>query len=581
MVAAAMGLAVACDRGPDATTGSAPPPAAADVSVSAATAVAQGGPLVVAIVVDQLGAWVASERLPLLPADGGFARLVREGTYARDVRYAHAATDTAPGHAALFTGAPPRGSGVWANEVPDAPAHGKLSILADPSTKLVFPGASAWTGSSARLLKLDTVADRLRAAQPDAFIVSLSLKDRGAIFGGGKRPTATIWFDRSLDRFVTSTAFAASFPAWAEPLDEPKAVRAKPWTPLDEAWLREHAATPDDQPGEGKLDGKSITFPHDVAHATTPPKAFSGSPSADDALLDLGIVALDSQRAARGVRLLSLSLSANDYVGHAFGPDSWESWDELRRLDASLARFFTALDERFGPKGWAAVLSGDHGVTTMPEAAEQVPAARPWCKAPRADADRWRRACGKAGRLFASELSIELEAAAEATLHKRGLVVGVVDPYVYFGAEAKALTKADRARLVAALTRALKKHPEVERVIDTAVLSETCPPESDESVDALVCRSFVPGGAGDLYIVLKPGSFFDPDWVEGKGTSHGSPWLFDRSVPLLVRAPDRAAAGRTIDEPITFRAFARALSTLVGVEPPDAEAVHAIDLTKP
>jgi hypothetical protein len=185
------------------------------------------------------------------------------------------------------------------------------------------------------------------------------------------------------------------------------------------------------------------------------------------------------------------------------------------------------------------------------------------------------------GRLFASELAAELGAVAEATLHRRGVVAGVVDPYVYFTSEGKALQPADRARLVAALAAALKKHPEVDRVVDTATLPESCPPESDESVDALVCRAFVPGRAGDLYMMVKPGSFFDPEWVDGKGSSHGSPYLFDRSVPLLVRAPGRAAAGRTIESPTTFRAYARALSSLLGVEPPDAEAARAIDLTKP
>jgi hypothetical protein len=95
-----------------------------------------------------------------------------------------------------------------------------------------------------------------------------------------------------------------------------------------------------------------------------------------------------------------------------------------------------------------------------------------------------------------------------------------------------------------------------------------------------VCRSFVPGGAGDLYVLVKAGSFFDPDVVVGKGTSHGSPYLFDRSVPLLVRAPGHAAAGRVVEEPVSFRAYARALATLLGVEPADADAGRAIDLAK-
>ena len=542
-------------------------------------------PLVVSIVIDQEAAWIADERWPLLPKDGGFARLLREGTYAKDVRYAHAVTDTAPGHAALYTGAPPRVSGIWGNEIIDPTSHTKVSILRDATTKSVWTGAPpAFVGSSMDRARVDTVADRFRAAQKDALIVSLSLKDRGAIFGGGRAPTASLWYEKELDRFVTSTAFGQTFPGWADPLAVPTAVRAMPWTLLDPGWVQAHAATPDNEPGEGDLGGMPIVFPHDVAHAPSPTNAFRGSPFADDAIFELAIAAIDGEHAANRPTLLALSLSGNDYVGHAYGPDSWEAWDELRRLDASLAKFFAALDARLGPKGWAAILSGDHGVTTMPEATA-LPKARPWChaggKMGDAGADRWQRACGKVGRLYPEELGAEMREVAEKTVKGDApLVLGMVDPYVYLTPAARALPPDDLARLKKAMTAALLKHPEVERVIDTATLPETCPPDSDESAFALVCRSYVPNGAGELYVLPKSGSFFDPDVVPRKGTSHGTPELFDRAVPLIVRAPGRAAAGRVIDEPLTFRAFARALSTLLGVTPPNPESAKAPDLAK-
>jgi hypothetical protein len=540
--------------------------------------------VVVSLVVDQLAGWLASERLPKLPKDGGFARLLREGTYVRDMRYAYAATDTAPGHAALYTGAPPRDSGVWANEVFDAKSHLPVAIVQDSATKLVFADVKAFTGASAQLLTTETVADRFRAAHPAAVIVSLSLKDRGAIFGGGKRPTATLWYDRSLDRFVTSTAFAETFPKWADSLAVPTQVRARPWTLLDARWVQDNAATPDSQDGEAFLGGKTTVFPHDVAHVENSPRAFVASPFGDDALLGLSLAALDAERDVPGARLLAVSLSSNDYIGHAYGPDSWEAWDELRRLDASLGTFFAALDSRFGADGWSAILSGDHGITTMPEAARDVPSARRWCLhgdgGVDAGADRWQRPCGVAGRLTASALSTELAGVAQAAMHSKGLVVGMLDPYVYLSAEARALAPADKARLIAALVGALRKHPEVDRVIDASTLPATCPPESDETVDALVCRSYVPGRAGDLYVVTRAGSFVDAEVERGKGTSHGSPWLFDRSVPLLVRAPHHAAAGRVVEAPTSFRAFARTLSTLLGVEPSNVSAVGAVDFAK-
>jgi hypothetical protein len=100
--------------------------------------VARRAPVVVAIVVDQLAAWIAEERWPLLPESGGFARLRREGTWAVDMRYAHSVTDTAPGHAALFTGTWPRKTGIWANERMDVDLRVRMSILRDAETRLVI-----------------------------------------------------------------------------------------------------------------------------------------------------------------------------------------------------------------------------------------------------------------------------------------------------------------------------------------------------------------------------------------------------------------------------------------------------------
>src|SRR5271170_1621591 len=96
-IAAAVGLAAAtgCKRSPSVTV------VEQDAGRRASPAAQRASPVVVSIVIDQEAAWIASERWPLLPANGGLARLRREGTYAEDMRYAHAATDTAPGHAAL------------------------------------------------------------------------------------------------------------------------------------------------------------------------------------------------------------------------------------------------------------------------------------------------------------------------------------------------------------------------------------------------------------------------------------------------------------------------------------------------
>jgi hypothetical protein len=565
-----------------------PPPASGPPPASATPVAppAARPPVVVTIAVDQLAAWVLAERLPLLPEAGGFARLRKEGTYVVEARHAHAATDTAPGHAALYTGGPPRHSGIFANEVIDPRSHKRVSILRDPSTRLLGPaGPLDAPGSSTAAYRAETLADRLRAEHPDAFVASFALKDRSAIPGGGRKPDAVIWYDTGSDAFVTSTAFAPAFPAWAAAEGAHEAVerqRAAPWALLRPAWVASNARTPDLQPGEGDVGGFGVVFPHGYSASSARPMAFRASPASDERLLALALAAVARPRFGAVPSLLAISFSANDYVGHVFGPDSWEAWDQLSRLDVMLSTLLDALDRRVGSGNYAVLLSADHGTTPMPETAS-VAGARPWCGAP--GADRWERPCAAGGRLYMDELSAALQAAARAAIGPGDWVLGVADPYVYLTPEARSLDAARRDKLLAALVATLSANPLVARVVETRTIPATCaaplpsPPRQPEPLDTLLCRS-LSQGAGELYVVARSGSFFDPDYIVGKGTSHGAPYLHDRSVPLLVRAPGRARAGQSVDEPVGIAAFARTAASMLGVAPPSG-AADGIDLAPP
>ncbi len=521
-------------------------------------------PVVVTVVVDQFAAWIAAERVPLLPDDGGFARLRREGTWFRQMRYMHAATDTAPGHSSLYTGQPPRETGILANEVPDA-RGARVSILRDEASRVVtFDGPTDGVGSSIARLRVPTLADALRERVPGAVIVSVSLKDRGAIFGAGRHPDAALWYDPGRDTFITSTTYANALPAWARSAggtDAVRALRATPWTLLDAAWVRSHAATPDDQRGEGDLDAWGTTFPHDFAHARRPGGAMRASPRGDQAVLALAEAAVANARNAERPMLLALSLSSNDYVGHLFGPDSWEAWDQLRQLDASLGRFFTRLDALVGPRGWSLVLSGDHGIVSMPEV-QTVAAARPWC-ASDAGRDLWERPCGALSRLDPDVIAQELQAAAVSAIGPGTWVRGVADPYVYLTPEAQALPPDRARRMIDAMIRRARQHEELERVVETTTVAAQCP--EGEGVEALLCRSIPSESGAALFLQSRAGAFFDAGYTLGFGTSHGSPYLFDRAVPLFVRAPGTVEAGRVIDEPIAFTRFREMATRLLGM----------------
>jgi predicted AlkP superfamily pyrophosphatase or phosphodiesterase len=541
-----------------------------------------GPRVLITIVVDQMAAWMAAERWPQLPADGGFARLRREGLTA-ELRYAHAATDTAPGHAALYTGAVPRTSGIVANETL-GPDDEPRAILLDERTRLVdVAGAMVdRPGSSLARLRVETLADVLETQAPGAPVYSFSLKDRGALPGAGRRPRVALWLDVTAGAFVTSTAFPTP-PPWAAALADGAAVstaRAGGWS-LDAAdgrFVAEHAETADDQAGEGDLGGLGRVFPHAVPSA----KAMRATPIGDRVLFALARAALDEIRAGtrRPPALLALSLSSNDYVEHVFGPQSWEAWAELLELDRRLATLLTDADRAVGPDGYAVLLTSDHGGGALPEVAPEIAGVA--CRTPGATedapaADRWERPCEPRRRLAPTKIVTRLEEALDAELGPGPWVRGFAEPLIYLTPRGRGLAGAERARLVRA-ARTLLLPLGVRDVEDTQLQPKRC--ADDETLAALTCRAIDPAGPGDLYLVVAPGAFFDPGVVPGFGASHGSPYLYDRAVPLLVRAPGRVPAGAVREAPVAFTAFARTAASLLGVRPP-AAARGGEDLAAP
>ena len=148
------------------------------------------------------------------------------------------------------------------------------------------------------------------------------------------------------------------------------------------------------------------------------------------------------------------------------------------------------------------------------------------------------------------ELEKHAKIAAKSTLGPGNWIRGVVEPFVYFTAAARELPEARRQALEAAIVKTLEAHAGIAQVVVTRNVASPCPDATDASLDALVCRSLPPGSGEALHIVPRPGSFFDPNLVAGHGINHGTPYLYDRSVPVFVRAPDRALDGTARTTPI-------------------------------
>jgi hypothetical protein len=413
-------------------------------------------------------------------------------------------------------------------------------------------------------LAAPTVADLLRQRDPRAVVAAISLKDRGALFGGGRRPDLAVWWDETSGSLVTTSALAPELPAWV--LAHGPRLDA-PWCVDDPAFVR-RSRTGDDQPGESAADWGGRTFEPDAACSSglghrmpadpaRAAKTFRAHPDADRMVAAIGLDAVRRLRDPAHPMLLALSFSTNDYVGHAFGPDSWEAWDELHRLDATLAELFAGLDRAVGADGWTAVLSGDHGIVPLPEVQARP---GPWCAA--GAPNPYELPCAAGVRISAESIEAELRSAAQSAGFEAPMIARVVEGAVLLTPEARRLAPADRARLDAAVLAAAPRIPGIAAAY--LVKPPGCPPAGDDSIPALVCRATRPALA-DYDLVASPGSFL---WGgRPEGVNHGTPYRYDRTVPLLVRHP--GAPGGRVLERSTFGDYAATVwFALTGEERP-------------
>src|SRR5262249_44633040 len=321
---------------------------------------------------------------------GGFRRLQNEGTWFQNCHYPYALTNTGPGHASLITGCSPARHGIIGNEWYDR-QDGDLVNCAymDRYRNIPAPltGMSKETknkskkgGGSPERLQAVTVGDLLKEATGGkGRVVSLSLKDRGAVLPGGKAPDACYWLDTNTGDFSTSTYYRDGLHPWVEKFNQ--ARHADRWFDHDWEKLRpeldyERYSGPDDVLGEARGFARGGTFPHPMSALSMTPdrlyyEALYNSPFANELLLSLAKCAVSAEQLGAGdvPDLLCLSFSANDPVGHCWGPDSQEVLDVTLRADVIVEELLNFLDASVGKGRYVLVLSADHGVAPLPEVA--------------------------------------------------------------------------------------------------------------------------------------------------------------------------------------------------------------------
>ena len=322
--------------------------------------------LVVLITIDGLPQrQVLSYREQLAP--DGFNRFLQRGSWFANAHYGHAFTVTAPGHATLLTGAYPHRTGIIGNEWRDSQTGQSEYCTGDTSASYIGHATKPMDGTSPKNLKVETVGDVLRRANPLSRVVAISGKDRGAILPAGKTGTAYIYMS-STGQFASTTYYMPKHPAWvdafnaARPADRYFKMEWKALLP-EAAYAQ---SLPDNQPWFGPAGGglpTRFSAPDDLV----PGPNFYGSllrgPFADALALDFARAALEGEKLGEDAApdILSVSLSGHDYVNHAYSAESRLSHDHVLQLDRLLQAFWRDLDAKVGKDQYMAVLTADHG----------------------------------------------------------------------------------------------------------------------------------------------------------------------------------------------------------------------------
>ncbi|MDP9339975.1 MAG: alkaline phosphatase family protein [Acidobacteriota bacterium] len=493
--------------------------------------------LVVVLVVDQMrGDYVDKFQYQWT---GGLKRLINEGAWFRDAAYPYASTETCVGHSTISTGAFPAAHGMVTNEWWDREqqknvtctsdsnvkniAYGSATVPAGTTTEAApLPGAAAAPGDSAAKMLIPSFAEELKFQTGEGTrIVTMSLKARAAITMAGHQGDAVTWFDGLTGSWITSSAYPqASFVAEFVKAHPVAADYGKTWSLLfpASAYFYDRVAF-----GAGPPAGYGNEFPH-ILHGNPPSKTadpsfyfqWSTSPYAETYLEQLAEAAIDNLHMGKGLAtdFLGISFSSVDYVGHTFGPRSWEVQDELARLDRDLATFFTHLDKSVGRGNYVVALSADHGVAPVPE--------------------DLRKTGIDAGRLNIAEVKIHIEKALEPFHYPKSPVAEVGGADVYFAPGVYSKLKTD-ATAMQAVFDAVRSVPGVAHIYSAEEMEAR--PATQDSLRAAEAAGFMKSRSGDLIIVPKPYWIWDysaPGQPSRGGTSHGTPYYYDQKVPVIL-----------------------------------------------
>jgi hypothetical protein len=459
--------------------------------------------LIVYIVVEQLS-YEALWRHQFYFTDG-FRFLLDEGFVFSGVRHEFGVPQTTPTHASLATGVYPNVHGMISDRFLDRSLGKFVSSTRTDTSQTI--GAKSGNGYSPIRYVVPTLGDLLKDESKESKVFSLAGKARTSMLLGGKNINASYYFHSLSGNITTSSFFKKNLPNYLIKWNNSDPLRKyenKKYFRLRTDFSYLNLAREDRFPAEKKPN----VFPHIIKKENFY-QNIRKTPFFDKYLLETSIEIIKNENLGKdnAIDMISIGLSASDFLGHDYGLHSQEYSDYLMRLDVYLKEFLLDLDREVGLDYCRIIVTSASGSQAMPEFLKEkgIYSVRVW-----------------ENDLLQDINKINLRLMKKYNLKKKPIYYGNLDFYITKEAQKNQVIKTDIEVLIRGL-------PYVFDVFEAGGSheKEKVKKRGSSRFDSMI----FPGRSPDYFIYLNEHVLVSKE--KNFGTDHRSAYEEDLGIPLI------------------------------------------------
>jgi len=301
----------------------------------------------------------------------------------------------------------------------------------------------------------------------------------------------------------------------------------------------DNAQWEDDVFSEGKTG-----FPHSFSNVMNKKNdMIRSTPYGNELLLQFAKSLIENEKPGNSgyTDFLAISFSSPDFIGHAYGPNSFEMEDTYIRMDRQLAELINILDKNVGKDNYILFLTADHAVSETVKYLDQlnIPAAR----------------------LDLKSVGDSLKIFSRSKFGTSDLIKNFSNLQIYLDSDIlndKHLNKSEVEDDFADYLRT--EFPMIEKVFVRHNIQNLTP---DRVPINYILNGFNPQRSGDIEFELKP------NILPGRyasGTTHGASYPYDTHVPLIFYGWNVPA--KNINTPVYTVDIAATICNMIGIDEP-------------